>query len=284
MSSMKVGIIGCGFVGKALSNGLKDSVSKLEIDPKLNTFTKDLVSFDPDIVFVCLPTPLKEDLSLDSSIVDIVIDELIDLQIDSLIVLKSTILPNNLKEISKKIKRFIYNPEFLREKHANEDFVNSKLIVFGGSSEDVEMVMDFYVNHTKCKSNDFIQTDLITASLIKYTINTFLATKVSFFNELNKVFIKSGAGDSWNNFISYLQKDVRMGNSHMSVPGHDGKEGFGGACLPKDSFALLTFFIATKLDFQVLMAAIEVNITVNHQYTNDSTQSEQTLNLTKEIR
>ena len=51
MSSMKVGIIGCGFVGKALSNGLKDSVSKLEIDPKLNTFTKDLVSFDPDIIY-----------------------------------------------------------------------------------------------------------------------------------------------------------------------------------------------------------------------------------------
>ncbi len=283
MSSMKVGIIGCGFVGKALSNGLKDSVSKLEIDPKLNTFTKDLVSFDPDIVFVCLPTPLKEDLSLDSSIVDIVIDELIDLQIDSLIVLKSTILPNNLKEISKKIKRFIYNPEFLREKHANEDFVNSKLIVFGGSSEDVEMVMDFYVNHTKCKSNDFIQTDLITASLIKYTINTFLATKVSFFNELNKVFIKSGAGDSWNNFISYLQKDVRMGNSHMSVPGHDGKEGFGGACLPKDSFALLKYAKENNLDFKVLESVLNVNNSIRGKYNDDPREIEQRITYKKNI-
>ncbi len=280
---MKVGIIGCGFVGKALSNGLKDSVSKLEIDPKLNTFTKDLVSFDPDIVFVCLPTPLKEDLSLDSSIVDIVIDELIDLQIDSLIVLKSTILPNNLKEISKKIKRFIYNPEFLREKHANEDFVNSKLIVFGGSSEDVEMVMDFYVNHTKCKSNDFIQTDLITASLIKYTINTFLATKVSFFNELNKVFIKSGAGDSWNNFISYLQKDVRMGNSHMSVPGHDGKEGFGGACLPKDSFALLKYAKENNLDFKVLESVLNVNNSIRGKYNDDPREIEQRITYKKNI-
>lgn len=283
MSSMKVGIIGCGFVGKALSNGLKDSVSKLEIDPKLNTFTKDLVSFDPDIIFVCLPTPLKEDLSLDSSIVDIVIDELIDLQIDSLIVLKSTILPNNLKEISKKIKKFIYNPEFLREKHANEDFVNSKLIVFGGSSKDIEMVMDFYVNHTKCKSNDFIQTDLITASLIKYTINTFLATKVSFFNELNKVFIKSGAGDSWNNFISYLQKDVRMGNSHMSVPGHDGKEGFGGACLPKDSFALLKYAKENNLDFKVLESVLNVNNSIRGKYNDDPREIEQRITYKKNI-
>ncbi len=280
---MRVGIIGCGFVGKALSNGLKDSVSKLEIDPKLNTFTKDLVSFDPDIIFVCLPTPLKEDLSLDSSIVDKVIEELIDLQIDSLIVLKSTILPNNLKEISKRIKKFIYNPEFLREKHANEDFVNSELIVFGGSSEDIEIVMDFYVNHTKCKSNDFIQTDLITASLIKYTINTFLATKVSFFNEISKVFIESGAGDSWNNFISYLQKDVRMGNSHMSVPGHDGKEGFGGACLPKDSFALLKYVKENNLDFKVLESVLNVNNSIRGKYNDDPREIEQRITYKKNI-
>ncbi len=272
---MKVGIVGCGFVGKALSNGLKDSVFKLEIDPKLNTSTKDLVNFNPDIIFVCLPTPLKENLSLDSSIVDTVIDELIDLQINSLIVLKSTILPSNLKKISKRIKRFIYNPEFLREKHANEDFINSELIVFGGSSADIEIAKEFYVNHTKCKCNDFVQTDLVTASLIKYTINTFLATKVSFFNEINKVFIKSGADDSWSNFISYLQKDIRMGNSHMSVPGHDGKEGFGGACLPKDSFALLKYFKESNLDFKVLKSVLDVNNNIRGKYNDDPREIEQ---------
>jgi len=272
---MKVGIVGCGFVGKALSNGLKDSVFKLEIDPKLNTSTKDLVNFNPDIIFVCLPTPLKENLSLDSSIVDTVIDELIDLQINSLIVLKSTILPSNLKKISKRIKRFIYNPEFLREKHANEDFINSELNSFGGSSADIEIAKEFYVNHTKCKCNDFVQTDLVTASLIKYTINTFLATKVSFFNEINKVFIKSGADDSWSNFISYLQKDIRMGNSHMSVPGHDGKEGFGGACLPKDSFALLKYFKESNLDFKVLKSVLDVNNNIRGKYNDDPREIEQ---------
>ena len=272
---MKVGIVGCGFVGKALSNGLKNSVFKLEIDPKLNTSTKDLVNFNPDIIFICLPTPLKENLSLDSSIVDKVIDELIDLQINSLIVLKSTILPSNLEKISKRVKRFIYNPEFLREKHANEDFINSELIVFGGSSVDIEIAKEFYVNHTKCKCNDFVQTDLVTASLIKYTINTFLATKVSFFNEINKVFIKSGAHDSWSNFISYLQKDIRMGNSHMSVPGHDGKEGFGGACLPKDSFALLKYFKESNLDFKVLKSVLEVNNNIRGKYNDDPREIEQ---------
>ena len=57
---MKVGIVGYGFVGKAVSNGLKDSVLKLEIDPQLKTSTKDLIAFNPEIIFICLPTPLKK--------------------------------------------------------------------------------------------------------------------------------------------------------------------------------------------------------------------------------
>ena len=71
------------------------------------------------------------------------IDEILEHNIDSLIVLKSTILPNHIK-ISKKVKKFIYNPEFLREKHANEDFLNSNLIVFGGEQRNIDEIKDFY--------------------------------------------------------------------------------------------------------------------------------------------
>jgi len=280
---MKVGIVGYGFVGKAVSNGLKDSVLKLEIDPKLKTSIKDLIAFNPEIIFICLPTPLKEDLSLDSSIVDNVIDELIDLKINSLIVLKSTILPENLKDINKRVKKFIYNPEFLREKHANDDFINSNLLVFGGRNEEIAEIKEFYTQYTKCICRDFIETDIVTASLIKYSINTFLATKVSFFNEMKKVFLKSNAEDTWENFTEYLQKDSRMGNSHMSVPGHDGKEGFGGACLPKDSFALLKFFEKNNLDFKVLKSVIEVNNDIRGKYNDDPREREQRISYKKNI-
>ena len=239
---MKVGIVGYGFVGKALENGIDDSVSILNIDPKLKNSIKDLVDFQPNIIFICVPTPLCEDLSLDASIVHSVIDEILEHTIDSLIVLKSTILPNHLEKISKRVKRFIYNPEFLREKHANEDFLNSNLIVFGGEPKNINEIRDFYNKKTKCICKSYVETDLISASLLKYTINSFLATKVSFFNELKNVFVKVGTKDTWENFIKYLQKDSRLGDSHMSVPGHDGKEGFGGACLPKDSLALLNFY------------------------------------------
>ena len=280
---MKVGIVGYGFVGKALENGIDNSVSILNIDPKLKTSIKDLVPFQPDIVFICVPTPLCEELSLDASIVHLVIDEILEHNIDSLIVLKSTILPNHLGKISKKVKKFIYNPEFLREKHANDDFINSNLIVFGGEQRNIDEIKDFYFKKTKCTCKSYVETDLITASLIKYTINSFLATKVSFFNELKNIFVKADANDSWENFITYVQKDLRLGNSHMSVPGHDGKEGFGGACLPKDSIALLNFFKENNLDFRVLKSAIDVNNIIREKYNDDPREKEQKINFKKNI-
>lgn len=280
---MKVGIVGYGFVGKALENGIDGSVSILNIDPKLKTSIKDLVAFQPDIIFICVPTPLCEDLSLDASIVHSVIDEILEHTIDSLIVLKSTILPNHLEKISKRVKRFIYNPEFLREKHANEDFLNSNLIVFGGEPKNINEIRDFYIKKTKCICKSYVETDLVSASLLKYTINSFLATKVSFFNELKNVFVKVGAKDTWDNFTKYLQKDSRLGDSHMSVPGHDGKEGFGGACLPKDSLALLNFYKENNLDFKVLKSALDVNNTIREKYNDDPREREQRIKFKREI-
>ncbi len=280
---MKIGIVGYGFVGKAVENGINDSVSTLNIDPKLNTSIKDLVPFQPNIIFICVPTPLCEDLSLDASIVHSVVDEILEYNMNSLIVLKSTILPNHLQEISQRVKRFIYNPEFLREKHANEDFLNSNLIVFGGEQKNIDEIKDFYIEKTKCTCKSYVETDIVTASLIKYSINSYLSTKVSFFNELKSIFEKAGANDSWDNFIRYLQRDSRIGNSHMSVPGHDGKEGFGGACLPKDSLALLNFYKDNNLDFKVLKSAVDVNNVIRDKYNDDPREREQRINFKKRI-
>ena len=72
-----------------------------------------------------------------------------------------------------------------------------------------------------------------------------------------------------------------MGNSHMSVPGHDGKEGFGGACLPKDSFALLEFFKKSNLDFRVLKAAVDVNNDIRGKYNDDPREIEQRIKFKK---
>lgn len=272
---MKVGIIGYGFVGKALHNGLNSDIEVLLIDPKLNTSVTDLRDFCPDIIFVCVPSPMNKDGTQDLSILQGVFKEIFSLNIDSLIILKSTILPDALLNLSFEFPKLVFNPEFLREKHSDEDFIGSNLIVFGGDIEYVNKASNFYENHTKCICRDHIKTDLITASLLKYTINTFLATKVTFFNEINNLFIASNAKDSWENFISFLSKDKRIGSSHMSVPGHDGKLGFGGACLPKDSKALLEFSKIQGQQLDVLREVIKTNNNIRGQYNIGKRESDQ---------
>ena len=267
---MKVAIIGYGFVGKSLINGLKDSVTVKKIDPKLGTNINELKDFLPEIIFICVPTPMNNDKTQDISIVESVVDEINNLKINSLVVLKSTLVPNYVKDIENKLPRFIYNPEFLREKHSDEDFINSEFIIFGGEREEAENLSKFYKFHTKCICDDHIFTDSITAALIKYTINTFLSVKVIFFNELKELFDASKAEEEWQNFTKYLSKDKRIGKSHMQVPGHDGRLGFGGACLPKDSNAFVRYAQRIDKKLNLIRTAIELNNNIRSSYSRET--------------
>tara|TARA_Y100000766_G_scaffold238162_1_gene214640 strand:+ start:2029 stop:2871 length:843 start_codon:yes stop_codon:yes gene_type:complete len=263
---MKVGIIGYGFVGKALAAGIKNNVEILKIDPVLKTSIIDLKEFDPDICFICVPTPMKDDGSQDLTILRKVIDEINEISISALVVLKSTVLPNYITSIKHQIPNLIFNPEFLRERSANKDFLNSKLIVFGGPREQANNLANFYEKHTLCTSTNYQFTDLISASLIKYAINTFLATKVVFFNELNQIFNKSDADDTWDNFINIISIDERIGSSHMQVPGLDDKLGFGGTCFPKDCKALIKYSEEIENPFQLLKKSNQINNQIRKQY------------------
>ena len=264
---MKIGIIGYGFVGKALAAGIKEGVDILRIDPLLDTSVSDLEEFNPEICFICVPTPMNKDGSQDLRILTDVISDLKNISITPLIVLKSTVLPNSIESIGKEIPDLVLNPEFLRERSAKEDFINSKLIIFGGPQESTKKLADFYKKFTLCKTTDFKFTDLISASLVKYAINTFLATKVVFFNELNQIFNKSGAEDSWEDFIKMISIDKRVGSSHMQVPGFDGKFGYGGACFPKDSKALIKYSEQIGSPFNLLQKSNQVNDRIRRKYT-----------------
>ena len=278
LNIMKIGIIGYGFVGKALEAGITNSAKILKIDPKLNSKIDDLIDFDPDAIFICVPTPMNKDSSQDISVLRNVIDEIIKLNLKALIIVKSTVLPKYIKKIENVIPEFVYNPEFLREKHAAEDFINSKLIVFGGSLDSCKDLENIYNNYTKCISNDYIFTDPTAASLIKYSINSFLATKVTFFNELKQLFKKSGTKSSWEEFINAMSRDERVGNSHMQVPGHDGRLGFGGACLPKDSNAFSKYADEIDTPLNVLKTVINTNNNIRASY-NTQTERESDQNI-----
>ncbi|MEK9793897.1 MAG: hypothetical protein VW416_04520, partial [Gammaproteobacteria bacterium] len=215
---------------------------------------------------VCVPTPMSEDGSQNSEIIENVCRELALKCPESIVVIKSTVLPTVLKRLIKVNDRLIYNPEFLREKHASEDFKNSKVIIFGGDRNLSQRVADFYSNHSNCISKEYIYLDLLSASLVKYSINTFLAQKVTFFNEIYEIYEKLEVEDSWEAIIKSISSDERIGESHMNVPGHDGKKGFGGACFPKDCAALIKFAFEEGIDTKVLRAVVEKNNEIRSNY------------------
>ena len=123
---MKLAIIGHGFVGKAVDYGFPDIMcEKYIIDPKLNTAIDTLTSVDIDFSFVCVPTPMGSGGSIDSSIIEDVVSFL-KRNVSGTIIIKSTVTPDIILKLFRgpHRDRIVYNPEFLTEKSANEDFVN----------------------------------------------------------------------------------------------------------------------------------------------------------------
>ena len=281
---LKIGIIGHGFVGKATDWGFSKNSNKFIVDPKIGTNIDQLSEFNPKLIFICVPTPMGENGVQDSSIIEAVVQETTAKCLESIIVIKSTVLPSILEKIGKTNKKIIYNPEFLREKHANEDFINSEMIIFGGDRDIASQVSSFYLNHSRCKTEKHIFMDISSASLVKYSINTFLASKVMFFNEIYEVFNKFKSNDTWESFIKTLSLDKRIGESHMNVPGHDGKKGFGGACFPKDTIALLKYAKDIGVELDVLKAVINKNNIIRGQYAElDDREKEQNVSFDDKI-
>tara|TARA_B100000963_G_scaffold361610_1_gene398087 strand:+ start:986 stop:1849 length:864 start_codon:yes stop_codon:yes gene_type:complete len=282
--TLKLGIVGHGFVGKATDFGFNKNVAKFIVDPIINTSIEDLRDFNPDIVFICVPTPMNNDGSQDSVIIETVVKELIEYCPNAIKVVKSTVLPSLLENIQKIDGKFIYNPEFLREKHANLDFINSPMIIFGGKKDISAKVSQAYINHSSCINAEHIFTDLKTASLIKYSINTFLASKVIFFNELHSIYEKLNVEESWDEIIKIISKDIRIGKTHMNVPGHDNKKGFGGACFPKDSLALSKYAKSLGVNLNALNSIIKINNNIRSDYEDlESRESEQNISFDDKI-
>lgn len=256
---LNLGIIGKGFVGSAVANGFDKDCEQIIVDPKYTDNTIEDV-FDCKLIFVCVPTPVAEDGSCDVSIAKNVLTELNRLQYKGVVVIKSTIIPDYLHEFKKAYDlKIVYNPEFLTEANADEDFKNPPFQVFGGKWRDCEVVEKAYLRYSSVRIVPTFKVDLTTASLLKYTINSWLATKVTFFNELKELHELGSSMVSWEQFTDMLSRDERIGNSHMQVPGPDGEPGFGGHCLPKDTEALLNYANKKNIKMSVLRKAVSSN-------------------------
>ena len=235
----KIAIIGYGFVGKAVEFGFRNSSNDiLIVDPyKGYSNIDDLERFQPDYTFVCVSTPMEESGNIDARSIWEVISQLRNIN-SGVVIIKSTVTPDLIQELCDH-KRFVYNPEFLTERNAFDEFLNPKFHILGGDPKYTKKVYKLYQFNSNCNPAPVHYMTPAEASFVKYGINSFLATKVVWFNQWKDLVESVGA--RYNVIATAIGNDDRIGHSHTKVPGFDGKKGFGGSCFPKDTNAIWNF-------------------------------------------
>ena len=160
--------------------------------------------------------------------------------------------------------KIVFNPEFLTARSAHFDFINQSRFVIGNSGEQISWAKsEDFCDLIRDRFGDcvsILQTNYETAEFIKYMSNCFFATKVSFMNEMYQIAEKIDA--DWDAAVSGFVADGRIGHTHLNVPGHDGKFGFGGSCFPKDIQALIDFAEMFDINPSVLKGAWQKNLEV----------------------
>jgi len=264
---MKIGVVGNGYVGQATSLlGESEDVDVLiwDIDKSKRNINSPEELKDCDLVFVCVPTPMDNDGSCYLKIVEDVVNDLTKVSVSKKdIVIRSTVPVGTCEKLGVN-----FMPEFLTEANWKEDFENTKELIFGFDAP--ELLEDklaggftsekmFKLAELSGKKVNIIKTK--EAELVKYVRNAFLATKVSFFNEIEEFCRSSDV--SYENVRSGVSLDERIGSSHTQVPGPDGKKGYGGTCLPKDVASLLHQMFNKKMFPMILSQVRTRNIEVD---------------------
>ena len=237
MKDITIGIMGIGFVGNALKTLFETGDLRVSYYDKYKeeySSESDLSStLSADVIFLCVPTPFDwEVLDYDYSAIE---DCLKQIPTDKLVVVKSTVQPGTCKKLSSEYgHEIVFNPEFLREATSIKDMIDADRTVLGGEVNNCQTVCNIYKRVYPFEMK-YIFTSWEIAELTKIATNSFLATKVSFCNEIedfcNKINVPYDA------FREVWLEDSRIGRSHTQVTD---KGGFSGNCFPKDLNALIT--------------------------------------------
>jgi len=264
----RIGIIGNGFVGKATHALQCDDIDVLcyDINPELcipkGTNLHDLLGCSA--IFVSVPTPINGAGKTSMKYVDNVISQLRELKYGGFMVIRSTVPVGTSDSCN-----CCFMPEFLTEKNALNDFINNQNWIFGYHDDDkkdefIELMTTLINAAHAHKKITFNRTTFMRnkeAEMVKYFRNTFLATKISFCNEIHAFCNKKGI--DYDRMISVAADDARISKSHTSVPGHDGHRGFGGTCFPKDISSLRVQMEESNVPHCVIDAVIHRNDTID---------------------
>lgn len=272
----RIGLVGMGFVGGALCEGMSSHYDVYWYDkhkPHNKTFGgirtmsyHTLVEMVDSVIFVCVPTPMRPDGTCDTSIVEEVLAGITNAAEEAkkkiIVVFKSTLPPGTTQRLENgsPVIFLAYNPEFLREATAIEDFKNQKNIIIGALAAEARSILYNTYIHAFPNAQITLALDPAIAEMVKYTANSYLATKVSFANEVEQVC--AALGIPYEAVSRIVKLDPRMGQSHWAVPGPDGKHGFGGSCFPKDLNGMIAVAKQAGVQPNVLQAAWETNLVV----------------------
>lgn len=250
-----IGIIGQGFVGNAVFQKFKNfyKVNTYDLNSSLANSSYEQ-TIQNEIIFLCLPSPMNKDGSCNTEIIE---NEIQRIDSDNkILIVKSTVIPGTVEKWNSKFNsKIVFNPEFLTERNAVNDYNNQDRIILGGPENTLSRIKIIFNN--VFPNAKIIKTDSTTAESVKYMTNAFLSVKVSFANEMYK--LAKSLNVDYDRLVEFAIYDVRLGSSHWNVPGPDGDFGFGGHCFPKDLSALIHLTEQKGTINNILKASLQTN-------------------------
>lgn len=269
---MKICIAGYGYVGKAFYEFFKSYKhyqvfvydNSKEIQDKYDFIKIDYDILDNvDLAVICVPTPSKDDGSVDISFVENV---LANIKKQTLVLIKSTIPPNTTNILSKTYPhlRIVFSPEYIGEStydlpypyDFNKEVIKTPYFIFGGDIKDTTEMVDIF-SKIAGPVKEYIQTTSLNAEICKYMENSFFATKIIFCNEFNKICETFGA--DYNSVRELWLKDPRITKTHTAIYNKDDSLCFGGKCLPKDLSGIIKHSAKNGYEPKFLEAVLNSN-------------------------
>ncbi len=251
---MKIGIIGFGFVGKAVAHSHRNQELVIR-DPILQDKSASIDEIKScDAIYVCVPTPMLDDGHCDDSYIKSVLSEIKDFP--KVIICKSTVPPGVYIRLEDQYPNIVHAPEFLTAANATNDYENSSWVLIGGKSPWIEQA-EKVISMSTIKAKVYHRTTIQSAAFFKYLANSFLASKVIFLNEMYQ--LSKHLDINWKDIKEMGLNDPRLGTSHWDVPGPDGEFGYGGACFPKDVSAIIEHGLDIGTNLTLLQQVKETN-------------------------
>ena len=244
---MKIGIIGLGVVGRANAKGFKIKKHKvLSHDIKKKTKIENLI--DTEINYICVPTPARKNGACNTDIVENVIKKLIQINYKGIIAIRSTVEPTFTDKMIKKYNNsnICFVPEFLKERSANYDFIHNHNLCLVGTVN--EKIYKQVVKTHKGLAKSFVRLKPKEAELVKYFNNVYAALKITFANNMFEIAKKLNV-----NYTNIKNTYLYIGRSKDTyLDANINLRGYAGACLPKDTRALIHFIKKNKINLDLI--------------------------------